>query len=133
MAACRMKSGVTSSLSPNQNASTSERPMPALATSRILDSSRSWMAWRMLDCPSANSGGPHHLARGRHLGLRRCQHAHDAEPVAGALDVELHAGRALLVHHAHDERLLELVVGRAHRALLAGECDAGPFQCSGDG
>ena len=33
-------SGVTSSLSPNQNASTSLRPMPALATSRILDSSR---------------------------------------------------------------------------------------------
>jgi hypothetical protein len=39
--------GVTSSLSPNQKASTSGRPMPALATSRIFDSSRFWMVWRM--------------------------------------------------------------------------------------
>src|SRR3954471_5492573 len=108
MAACRMKSGVTSSLSPNQNASTSERPMPALATSRILDSSRLWMAWRMRDCPSAASGGPHHPARGGHLGLRGSQHPHDAEAIAGALDVELHARRALPVHDADDERLLEL-------------------------
>src|SRR6059058_4816421 len=42
-----MKSGVTSSLSPNQNASTSLRPMPAFATSRILDSSRSRTVCRM--------------------------------------------------------------------------------------
>ena len=44
-----MNSGVTSSLSPNQNASTSLRPMPAFATSRILDSSRFWMAWRIAE------------------------------------------------------------------------------------
>ena len=41
------RSGVTSSLSPNQNASTSARPMPALAISRISEPWRRSMAWRM--------------------------------------------------------------------------------------
>ena len=40
IAACRMNAGVTSSGSPNQNARTSSRPMPALATSRIFDARR---------------------------------------------------------------------------------------------
>src|SRR3990167_9696687 len=40
MAASRMKAGVTSSLSPNQNLSTPSRPRPSLATSRMRDSSR---------------------------------------------------------------------------------------------
>src|SRR6201996_8111262 len=47
MAARRITSGVTSSLSPNQNASTSARPMPALAISRISEPWRRSMAWRM--------------------------------------------------------------------------------------
>ena len=38
---------VTSSLSPNQNASTSSQPMPALATSRILEAGSRAMASRM--------------------------------------------------------------------------------------
>src|SRR5690348_4486377 len=105
MAASRMNCGVTSSLSPNQNASTSLRPMPALATSRILDSSRFWMAVRM---PPV-SGRARHLAGVGHFGLRGGNGADHAKAVARALDVELHAGSALLLHHAHHQRLLELV------------------------
>src|SRR3954468_2565480 len=102
-----MKSGVTSSLSPNQKASTSLRPMPALATSRILDSSRFWMAVRM----QRFSVEARHPARVGQFGLAGVQLPDHAETVTGSFDIELHAGRSRPVHHADHERLLELVVG----------------------
>ena len=129
----RMTSGVTSSLSPNQKASTSLRPRPALATSRILEASRSWIAWRMVvllrvqgRCILQVVGISARLARDR---------LDDPEAVARALDVELHAGRALPVHHADHQRLLELVVRGAHVAALAGQRDVGLLQRArhGDG
>ena len=46
-AAAVMKAGVGSSLSPNQNASTSLRPRPAFATSRIFEPGKSRIAGRM--------------------------------------------------------------------------------------
>src|SRR5687768_11094884 len=97
IAAWRMKSGVTSSLSPNQNASTSVRPMPALATSRIFDSSRFSMARRM----GRVSVSANHLAGGGHFRLSRLDGLDDPETVARAFHVELHAGRALALHDAH--------------------------------
>src|SRR6478735_9187097 len=111
-----MKSGVTSSLSPNQNASTSLRPMPAFATSRIFDSSRFWMAWRIRGRVSTSAN---HRAGGRHFRLSRLNGLHHAEAVTRAFDVELHPGRALALHHTHDQLLLELVVGCAHPAGLS--------------
>src|SRR4051812_16083535 len=119
-----MNSGVTSSLSPNQNASTSLRPMPASATSRILDSSRFWMALRMRRL----SVEARHPAGVGHFGLRCRELPDHAEAITGAFDVELHARCAGAVHHADGERLLELVVRRAHRAGLAMQRDAGVFE-----
>ena len=63
MPACRMKAGVTSSGSPNQNASTSLRAMPALATSRIFEArrlrtaSRAWSGCVVSQGRSAPRGG----------------------------------------------------------------------------
>src|SRR6185295_17574106 len=46
MPARRMNSGVISSGSPNQKATTSSLPMPALATSRIFEERNAWTAGR---------------------------------------------------------------------------------------
>src|SRR5687767_8729077 len=128
MAAWRMKSGVTSSLSPNQKASTSLRPMPALATSRILDSSRFSIARRILRV----SISPDHLAGGRHFRLSRLDGLDDPEPVARALHVELDARRSLALHETHHQLLLELVVRGAHRTGLPLQVDGRALQRLGD-
>src|SRR5215217_7601371 len=99
-----MNSGVTSSLSPNQNASTSLRPMPALATSRIFDSSRFWIASRMFGSLAAVSVETDHAAAMRHLRLRGGYGLDHAKAVTRAFDVELHARRALPVHNPHHQR-----------------------------
>ena len=68
-----------------------------------------------------------------HGGLIGRDLPHHPEAVAGAFDVERHAGLALAVHHAHSQRLLELVVVGAHAAALAGPLHIGPLQLGGDG
>src|SRR6201996_7167722 len=71
MAARRITSGVTSSLSPNQNASTSARPMPALAISRISEPWRRSMAGRIAAGGSRAEADEAQRARARHGVLAR--------------------------------------------------------------
>src|ERR1700748_2291463 len=117
MAARRITSGVISSLSPNQNASTSARPMPALAISRISEPWRRSMAWRMAvpvestaDCePGADSlraeADEPERARPRHGVLARAR----VELVEQVLQVPLDR----LV--ADVDRLGDLLVGEVAR------------------
>src|SRR5438034_10537153 len=121
-----MKSGVASSLSPNQNGSTSLRPRPAFATSRIFEpgssaitgligTSSSWSdGWQR----ASRQRRPLHRAARRLFGLGRREIAHRAKPVARALIVVCNASLALAPHHADVQRLDELVVRRAHAAVV---------------
>src|ERR1700754_2353415 len=111
-----MKSGVTSSLSPNQNGSTSLRPRPALATSRIFEPGSS--AITCLIVGSSGVGRALHGATRREFSLGRGQVAHGAKPVARSLIVVRDAGFALAPHHADVQGLDDLLVGCTHRAFV---------------
>ena len=64
----------------------------------------------------------------RHRGTAGVDAAHHAKAVARAFHIERHAGRALALHHAHRQRLLELVVVGAHAAALPAQRDVGLLQ-----
>ena len=93
-------SGVTSSLSPNQKASTSLRPRPALATSRILRGRRGRRSLGASACFLDQGRCIWQLVR--LLGLRAARSGARCESRSPSLRCRAHARRAGALHHADD-------------------------------